>query len=201
MLRLAGTRARQFSPHAYYLLSDCAFVGRVLDIAGLEPGYHLANELGLRRRYAVLMNASRKRRIERVPIVPRRNARAAVAALLSGTCKPLKNPYCRSKRSTSARRTSTSAAVTATPSAGSTIHRKSSPAFTQRIANVGLGAPFLLNSGSRFAASTSARLDSVSDGPVFTGGKAIESASNPSVDQPITSNGMTDQRIAISVRE
>src|SRR5579875_4176369 len=84
MLRLAGTRARQFSPHAYYLLSDCAFVGRVLDIAGLEPGYHLANELGLRRRYAVLMNASRKRRIERIPIVPRRNARAAAAARCRG---------------------------------------------------------------------------------------------------------------------
>lgn len=89
--------------------------------------------------------------------------------------------------------------MTATPSVGSTIHRNSSPAFTRRIATIGLGAPSLRNSGSRCAASTSARPDNVSDGPVFTGGKAIESASNPSVDQPITSNGVTDQRIAISV--
>ncbi|MBX6427246.1 MAG: hypothetical protein IRZ09_15160 [Variibacter sp.] len=65
----------------------------------------------------------------------------------------------------------------------------------------GLGAPSLRNNGSRCAASTSARPDNVSDGPVFTGGRATESASNPSVDQPITSNGVTDQRIAISVRE
>jgi hypothetical protein len=88
------------------------------------------------------------------------------------------------------------------PSIGSTIQQSPrSPAFTRRITTVGLGAPSRRNSGSRCGASTSDKPDSVSAGSVFTGGNAIESASNPSVDQPITSNGVTDQRTATSVRE
>ena len=53
----------------------------------------------------------------------------------------------------------------------------------------------------RRRAWTSARPRSVSAGSVFTGGAAIDSASRPSVDQPITSEDLTDQRTATSVRE
>src|SRR5581483_2157132 len=46
----------------------------MLDIARLEPGEHVANELGLSLRHAMIVNPASERAIERVPIMPRRNA-------------------------------------------------------------------------------------------------------------------------------